>query len=214
MKAKLFKEIYELLTAYFGYQGWWPAETPFEVCVGAILTQNTNWTNVEKAIRALKEKGMLSPENIYQLQPTTLANLIKPCGFYNLKAKRLKNFINFLMENYEGNLEKMKIEDLDVLREKLLKVNGLGKETVDSILLYALEKPIFVIDAYTYRILNRHGIVPEEATYDEIQELFHSSLDRDVELYKEYHAQLVACGKSFCKKTKPLCAECPLKVLF
>lgn len=213
MKNKILLEIYEKLWSYFGPQGWWPAETPFEVCVGAILTQNTNWKNVEKAIRNLKEKGLLTPEALYNLSLEELAQLIKPCGFYNLKAKRIRNFLAFLMNTYQGNLKKMQEEPLEELRVKLLSIKGLGKETVDSILLYALEKPIFVVDAYTYRILNRHGIVAEVSSYDEIQEIFHNSLPKDIELFKEYHALIVECGKNFCKPNKTYCDKCPLNSL-
>lgn len=213
MKNKILLEIYEKLWSYFGPQGWWPAETPFEVCVGAILTQNTNWKNVEKAIKNLKEKGLLTPKALYNLSLEELAQLIKPCGFYNLKAKRLRNFLAFLINNYQGDLKKMQEEPLEELRVKMLSIKGLGKETVDSILLYALEKPIFVVDTYTYRILNRHGIVAEESTYDELQEIFHNSLPKDIKLFKEYHALLVECGKNFCKTNKPYCENCPLNSL-
>ncbi len=210
MKNRIFLEIFERLYQYFGPQGWWPAETPFEVCVGAILTQNASWKNVEKAINILKEKNLLTPKALYRLSEKELSELIKPSGFYNLKAKRLKNFVNFLIENYQGDLNRMKEEDPERLRERLLQVKGLGPETVDSILLYALDKPFFVVDAYTYRILSRHGLCPEEISYEELQKLFHENLERDLELFKEYHALLVACGKNFCKKREPLCKSCPL----
>ena len=210
MKNRIFLEIFERLYQYFGPQGWWPAETPFEVCVGAILTQNASWKNVEKAINILKEKNFLTPKALYRLSEKELSELIKPSGFYNLKAKRLKNFVNFLIENYQGDLNRMKEEDPERLRERLLQVKGLGPETVDSILLYALDKPFFVVDAYTYRILSRHGLCPEEISYEELQKLFHENLERDLELFKEYHALLVACGKNFCKKREPLCKSCPL----
>uniref|UniRef100_A0A832LUJ3 Endonuclease III domain-containing protein n=1 Tax=Caldimicrobium thiodismutans TaxID=1653476 RepID=A0A832LUJ3_9BACT len=213
MKAKVLREIYHRLYTHFGPQGWWPAETPFEVCIGAILTQNTNWQNVERAISKLKERDLLNPQKLYEISERELAELIRPSGYYNVKAKRLKNFISFLVEKYGGDLEVMKRTDLHTLREKLLKIKGLGPETVDSILLYALEKPVFVIDAYTYRILFRHSLIPEEVTYEELQELFHSALEEDVELFKEYHALLVACGKTYCKKSNPLCEPCPLAEL-
>ncbi len=213
-KPKIFEEIFEKLLTHFGPQGWWPGETPFEVCVGAILTQNTNWKNVERAIQNLKEKGLLSPWELSQIPLRALAELIKPCGFYNLKAKRLKNFLEVLIEHYQGDLQKMEAEEREILREKLLQIKGLGKETVDSILLYALNKPIFVVDAYTHRIFSRHKIIPEIATYDEIQELFHQNLKEDVALFKEYHALIVACGKNYCKKNTPQCSACPLNVFF
>ncbi len=213
MKNRIFLEIFDRLYKFFGPQGWWPAETPFEVCVGAILTQNASWKNVERAIKNLKEINLLTPEALYNLSEKELSELIKPSGFYNLKAKRLKNFIHFLFENYGGSLEKMKEEEPETLRKKLLEIKGLGPETVDSILLYALDKPFFVVDAYTYRILSRHGLCPEETSYEELQSLFHENLDKDTDLFKEYHALLVACGKNFCKKREPLCKDCPLSYL-
>lgn len=213
MKNKIFFEIFEKLYRFFGPQGWWPAESPFEVCVGAILTQNANWKNVEKAIENLKKQNLLTPEALYQLSEREIAEFIKPSGFYNLKAKRLKNFLKFLFENYQGDLKRMKEENPETLRRKLLEVKGLGPEAVDSILLYALDMPLFVVDAYTYRILFRHRLCPEETTYEELQNIFHENLERDIELYKEFHALLVACGKNFCKKKEPLCEPCPLSEL-
>ncbi len=210
---KILEEIYNRLFKRFGPQGWWPAETPFEVCVGAILTQNASWKNVEKAINNLKEKNLLDPFKLYELPLNILANIIRPCGFYNIKAKRLKEFIKFLVENYEGNLEKLFSKNLNEIRKELLNLRGLGKETVDSILLYAGNFPVFVVDAYTYRILNRHYLIPEESTYDEIQELFMKNLPTDPKLFNEYHALLVACGKNYCKKKTPICEKCPLKDL-
>ncbi|MFN3406526.1 MAG: endonuclease III domain-containing protein [Caldimicrobium sp.] len=212
MKNKLLEDVFKTLFGHFGAQNWWPAETPFEVCVGAILTQNTNWKNVEKAIDNLKKNNLLTPEALYSISQEYLAELIRPCGFYQLKAKRLKNFVEFLIKEYNGDIKKLKTEDLESLREKLLQIKGLGKETVDSILLYALDKPIFVVDAYTHRILNRHSLISEEISYDELQEFFLSNLPRDVNLYKEYHALFVVCGKNYCKKSQPLCELCPLKI--
>ncbi len=209
-KKAVLLEIYKVLYEYFGPQNWWPADTPFEVCVGAILTQGTTWKNVKKAIENLKKEHALSPEKIYKMETHHLAQIIKPSGFYNVKARRLKEFVNFLMKNYQGNLEKMFEEDTLSLRMKLLQIKGLGRETVDSILLYAGNKPIFVVDAYTYRILYRHSLIPEEITYDEFQDFFMQNLPQDLTLYKEYHALLVACAKNFCKKKKPVCEKCPL----
>jgi len=210
---KVLREIYERLYEFFGPQGWWPAETPLEVCVGAILTQNANWKNVEKAISNLKKENLLSVSALYEVPLSKLSELIKPSGYYNIKAKRLKNFINFLVEHYEGDLARLEAEDPKVLRTKLLEIKGLGPETVDSILLYALNKPVFVVDAYTYRILSRHGLCPEVVTYEELQSLFEENLEKEVELYKEFHALLVALGKNFCKKREPLCKSCPLSDL-
>jgi endonuclease-3 related protein len=166
---------------------------------------------VERAIQNLKAKGLLSPSALYQLDQKTLAELIKPCGYYNVKAKRLKNFISFLVEKYEGEVERLKGKDLRKVRDELLGVSGLGKETVDSILLYALDYPIFVVDTYTYRILHRHSLAPEETTYDELQEFFMNNLPSDLNLFKEFHALLVRCGKTYCKAKSPSCNGCPLE---
>ncbi|NPA15073.1 MAG: endonuclease III domain-containing protein [Deferribacteres bacterium] len=207
MKEKL-EEIYRRLFDYFGPQHWWPAESDFEVCVGAILTQNTSWSNVEKAVENLKRAGALSPDAIASMPQDELEKLIKPSGFYRQKAKRLKEFCRWLIDT--GGLDALREMPLDVARNRLLEVKGIGRETADSILLYALEKPIFVVDAYTYRILLRHNIIDEDTDYDTMQELFMSAFSPDVELFKEYHALLVMAGKNFCKK-KPLCDGCPLK---
>lgn len=192
-----------------GHQNWWPAETPFEVCVGAILTQNTNWSNVERAIKNLKQAGLLSPEGIAAAEDERLFELIKPAGFYKQKAKRLKAFSKWLLE--QGGLDALKDTPTETLREMLLSIKGVGHETADSILLYALDRPVFVVDAYTYRIFLRHNLIYEEITYNELQELFMRNLPEDVELFKEYHALLVEVGKRFCKKKKPLCGGCPLE---
>jgi len=213
-KKEVLMKIYQALYNHFGAQNWWPAETPFEVCVGAILTQGTTWKNVKKAIENLKKEKVLSPEIIYNMELPKLSQIIKPCGFYNVKAKRLKEFVVFLIKNYDGDLSKMFEEETFTLREKLLKIKGLGKETVDSILLYAGDKPVFVVDAYTYRIFNRHLFIPEEISYDELQNFFMENLPEDVALYKEYHALIVACGKNFCKKKNPECKKCPLNFLW
>ena len=194
----------------FGPRQWWPGETPFEVVIGAILTQNTNWSNVEKAIKNLKTAGKLSPEGIYGLSITELAELIKPSGFFNVKAKRVKAFINWLFSRYEGNLSKMFARDLQSLRSELLSVKGIGPETADSILLYAGNMPTFVVDAYTHRIFSRHELIPEESTYDDMKSFFEENLPKDVQLFNEYHALLVNIGKMFCKPKK-VCEPCPLK---
>jgi endonuclease-3 related protein len=201
--------IYKTLYKTFGPQHWWPGDTPFEIAVGAILTQNTNWGNVEKAIDNLKAARAFSARRIHGMPVAGLAALIRPAGYFNIKAKRLKAFISFLMESYRGSMEKMKNEDLHALRERLLSVNGIGPETADSILLYALEKPVFVIDAYTKRVLSRHGMLPYDRPYAESQELFHASLKKDVKLFNEYHALFVRVGKLYCRP-KPLCGKCPL----
>jgi endonuclease III related protein len=202
--------IYETLNAHFGDLHWWPGDSPFEVIVGAILTQNTAWRNVESAISKLKTKGILYPEGILKSDDQTLADLIRPSGYYNIKTQRLKSFIRFLYEVYNGNLDSMFAEDLWRLRGKLLAVKGIGEETADSILLYAGNKPIFVVDAYTRRILQRHDIIRRDTTYTEIQNLFMTNLPQSVLLYNQYHALLVNNGKFFCT-TSPRCDRCPLQ---
>lgn len=211
MKARL-NLIYQKLYSHFGPQHWWPANTRFEVMVGAILTQNTSWSNVEKAIDNLKEHHLLNPDRLYRLSHQRLASLIRPAGYYNIKAKRLKHLLIFLFNSYQGNLKKMSVENLQELRQKLLSVNGIGQETADSILLYCLNKPIFVIDAYTKRILTRHRLVKGDASYNAVQNLFMQHLKPEVKLFNEYHALLVRLGKEFCLKKKPKCEICPLKL--
>ncbi len=206
----LLMEIYERLYHAFGPRHWWPGETPFEVMVGAILTQNTSWTNVEKAIRRLKKEGRLTPAGIHQLKKPELASLIRSSGTYRIKADRLKVFTKFFLESYEGRLSRMKKEPLQALRGRLLEVKGIGPETADSILLYALGKPVFVVDAYTRRILSRHGIALEKASYGEVQRLFMDHLPADERLFNEYHALLVYLGKRVCQKA-PKCDICPIK---
>ncbi|TAN42959.1 MAG: endonuclease III domain-containing protein [Nitrospirae bacterium] len=202
-------KIYHKLYSFYGPQNWWPGDTPFEVAVGAILTQNTNWSNVEKAIKNLRSEKMLSARAMYALPVDRLAGLIRPAGYFNIKAKRLRSFLAFLMEDYGGSMKRMQRESPGTLREKLLSVNGIGPETADSILLYALDKPVFVIDAYTKRALSRHGVLEYDASYDEYQELFHRELDEDLKLYNEFHALFVMTGKDYCKP-KPRCENCPL----
>ena len=204
--------LYEKLYRSIGPLHWWPADSPFEVIIGAILTQNTAWTNVEKAITALKEKNLLHPRRLYAIREKTLAGAIRSSGFFNLKAKRIRSFLRFLFRQYRGDLARMFAEETATLREKLLRINGLGPETVDSILLYAGEKPVFVVDAYTKRILLRHGLVPETAGYAELQNLFMENLDHDVRLFNEYHALLVHVGKYFCRPREN-CGPCPLNGL-
>jgi endonuclease-3 related protein len=203
-------EIYRRLYRVFGPQHWWPGETPFEIAVGAILTQNTNWGNVEKAIENLKRDKALNVESINNMKTEKLASLIKPAGYFNVKAKRLKAFISFLRNEYHGSLKSMKKDEMQTLRVRLLQVHGVGPETADSILLYALEKPVFVIDAYTKRILSRHILMEYDKSYEEFQKIFHSSLKKDVKLFNEYHALFVRLGKTYCRK-KPICKGCPIE---
>ena len=203
-------KIYRELFKAFGPQGWWPGDGPFEVLVGAVLAQNTNWGNVERAIKNLKAAGKLSPEGLHKTKLPELAQLIRPAGYFNVKAKRLKNLIDWFFENYNGNLKEMFSKKLDPLREGLLSVKGIGRETADSILLYAGDMPSFAVDAYTYRVLSRHLLIPEDSTYEEIKSFFEDNLPKDVQLYNEYHALLVKVGKDYCKPRNPRCRECPL----
>ena len=202
-------EIFELLSNHFGPQNWWPAETALEMMVGAVLTQNTNWKNVEKAIENLKKKGLISLEALYSISNAELAQEIRQAGYYNIKARRLKNLIEFIFNHYHGDLDALLGDGTQTLRRGLLSVNGIGPETADSILLYAANRPVFVVDAYTHRILSRHGMSEEQATYQQLQELFMDNLPDDSSLFNEFHALIVEAGKDFCRK-KPLCEECPL----
>ncbi len=205
--GKLLKELYEKLWQVFGPQGWWPGETPFEVALGAILTQNTNWGNVARAIAALKDRDLLESQALHDLPEAELAGLIRPAGYYNLKARRVKNFLAVLCDRYQGSMEALAGEELEKVRPELLAVKGIGPETADSILLYALNKPTFVVDAYTFRILSRHHLVPESCDYAELRQLFMDRLAADVGLYQEYHALLVRLGKEFCRP-RPRCEAC------
>ncbi|MBW1996557.1 MAG: endonuclease III domain-containing protein [Deltaproteobacteria bacterium] len=203
--------MYNLMLAHFGPQHWWPGETEIEIIVGAILTQNTNWKNVEKAIKRLKEKNLLSIKALHSLGTQDLAEVIRPAGYYNVKAKRLKNLIRFIVGRYRGDLHALLNEDTEKLRQGLLSVGGVGEETADSILLYAAARPVFVIDAYTFRILSRHGMVAEQSSYSELQSFFMDHLPEDRELYGEFHALIVRTGKEFCLSRAPRCQVCPLK---
>ncbi len=211
IKSKL-KHLYKLLFERFGHRNWWPANSPFEVCVGAILTQNTSWKNVEKAINNLKEADYLDVFRLYEISMDDFAAIIRPAGYFNIKSRRLKNFINHLVERHEGSLDKMFEASVEDLRVELLSINGVGRETADSMILYAACKPIFVIDVYTKRVLERHGLIDSDADYDDMQEIFHSCLASDVDLYNDFHAQFVAVGSNYCGR-KPNCSGCPLEEL-
>jgi len=201
------KDIYNRLLAHFGPQHWWPGDSPFEIMVGAVLTQNTNWSNVEKAIANLKAAGLLAPAALAALPVAELAELIRPAGYHNLKAARLKNLLALIAAH---GIEALLAQPTHILRELLLSVKGIGPETADSILLYAANRPIFVVDAYTHRILFRHGLMSEDCDYFQMQELFMSHLEEDAALFNEYHALIVRVGKEFCRKSTPNCAACPL----
>jgi len=202
-------EMFHLLSNHYGPRNWWPADTELEVMIGAVLTQNTNWKNVEKAIENLKDKRLLSIEALHHVSVHELAQDIRPAGYYNIKARRLKNLIDFIFNRYGGNLRSLLEDETLSLRQGLLSINGIGPETADSILLYAASRPIFVIDAYTHRILNRHGMIAEQTTYQEMQEMFMDNLPEDPWLFNEFHALIVETGKDYCRK-KPSCDQCPL----
>ncbi|MBU2540489.1 MAG: hypothetical protein KJ593_01170 [Candidatus Omnitrophica bacterium] len=206
----ILENFYQLLYQRFGPQHWWPAKTPFEVIVGAILTQNTNWANVEKAILNLKRAKLIFPRKLRKVSIKRLARLIRPAGYFNIKARRVKNFINFLFSRYGGSLSRMFNVDPWSLRAELLTVPGIGPETADSILLYAGDKPVFVIDAYTRRFLSRHNIIEADATYSQAQDIFLDNLQIDVNLFKEFHALIVRLAKESCK-TNPQCQGCALE---
>ncbi|MGQ0794407.1 MAG: endonuclease III domain-containing protein [Deltaproteobacteria bacterium] len=195
----------------YGPQGWWPSDSPLECILGAILTQNTSWTNVERAIGNLKAGGMILIERLAAIDTPSLAEVIRPSGYFNQKAQKIKNFIRFLGDSYNGNLDEMLASDTEVLRRQLLDVKGIGAETADSILLYAAGKTVFVVDAYTHRILSRHGIIPQETNYEEMQDAFMRALPDEAGIFNEYHALLVRLGKERCRKKSPLCAGCPLE---
>jgi len=203
--------MYQAMLDALGPSRWWPGDTPFEIAVGAILTQNTNWGNVEKAIANLKARDLLSARAMLALDPAELAELIRPAGYYNLKTARLRNFLIFLKNEAELEVESLKVHAMDELRDKLLAVRGIGPETADSILLYALQMPSFVVDAYTHRLMCRHGLAFEGIDYHELRALFMDALPEDVALYNEYHALIVRTGKEWCRKQAGLCAACPLQ---
>ena len=202
-------EVYERLYKHFGHLGWWPAKSPFEVIVGAILTQQTSWKNVEKAISNLEKAGKLSIEGIATSPISELERLIYPTGFYKQKAVRLSIMAKHLYERYDADLTRFFSRDKDTIREELLSIHGIGKETADSILLYAGEKLSFVVDAYTMRLLERLPINVKKS-YDAVQEYFESHLPSDINIYKEFHALIVELGKNYCR-TNPRCQLCPLR---
>jgi endonuclease-3 related protein len=204
---------YKRLLAAFGPQQWWPGESPFEIIVGAVLVQNTAWRNVERAIANLRDAGVMAPIAMYALAPAELAELIRPAGYFQVKTRRLRNLLKFVVEEYDGSLEAMFSTSVDILRAQLLSIHGIGPETADAILLYAGGLPTFVVDTYTHRILARHGWVGYDADYQEIKDQFESALPADAPLYNEYHALLVRLGKDFCKRSLPKCETCPLAEL-
>ena len=205
-------DAYGLMLDALGPQHWWPSRSPFETIVGAILTQNTSWTNASRAVEALRQRRLLVPKRLRALPERELAAIIAPARFQNVKARRLRHFLDWFQSAHRSSLQRMFATNLDALRADLLGVNGIGPETADSILLYAGDKATFVVDAYTRRILFRHGLVPADAGYDAIKAFFERRLPEDTALYNEYHALIVAVGSRYCHP-KPRCDECPLRPL-
>jgi len=208
--SQLLKTVYQQLMDCYGPQHWWPADEPFEVMVGAVLTQSAAWTNVEKAIVNLKAAEALSPKALRHLTLTEIATLIHPSGYYNVKARKLKALAHWLGECCGDNLDTLFTSSADQLYQKLLSVWGIGQETADSIILYVASKPVFVIDAYTRRIIDRIGLAPAGNSYTSYQALFTDNLPTDVRLFNEYHALLVCLGKNVCRP-RPLCRQCCLR---
>ena len=210
-QVDIIRSMFETMRDALGPSNWWPGDTPFEISIGAILTQNTNWQNVEKAIDNLRENDILNARAMHEVSVTDLAELIRPAGYYNIKARRIFNFLNFLKDEADYDMDVLKSLSLEEVRPRILAVNGIGPETADSILLYALDIPTFVVDAYTARLMGRHGLSYEDINYHELQAIFMDALPQDVSLYNEYHALIVRVGKDWCKKKAGLCDTCPLK---
>ncbi|MCA9235784.1 MAG: endonuclease III domain-containing protein [Planctomycetales bacterium] len=205
-------QVYEILLDKLGPQGWWPGDTPLEVMIGAVLVQNTAWANVERALDNLRNADALDPHRLLALSPAELEPLIRPAGYFRVKSRRLQNLMRWLVDRAEGDAERLRESNAQALREELLAINGVGPETADSILLYALEKPVLVVDAYTLRIWARHGWIDYDVDYHQLQEHLASELPQEVGVFNELHALLVAVGKKWCKP-KPHCAGCPLEQL-
>jgi endonuclease-3 related protein len=213
LKTNSYSEAYRLLYEHFGAQNWWPGDTPFEIMVGAILTQNTNWSNVKKAIDNIKTKNLLDYHSLSRLTVDEIAQMIRSAGYYNLKAQRLRNLFDMVSNLYDGELDLFLGDELATARENLLAVKGVGPETADSILLYACGHPVFVVDMYTHRVFSRHNMVEEETDYQTMQQILTAHLPEDLQLFNEFHALIVRVAVTFCKKTKPLCEKCPLQGL-
>lgn len=203
---------YDRLRGHFGPQHWWPARTRFEVIVGALLAQNTNWANVEKALANLRRREQLVATRLSRLSAVRLARLLRPSGYYRQKTRTVRRFLRHLKLHYGGSLARLFRRPTRSLRAELLSLPGIGEETADSILLYAGGRPVFVIDAYTRRVLGRHGLAPPQASYRDLQDFFHRHLPRNSVLFNEYHALLVAVGKNYCHREGPDCAACPLGI--
>jgi endonuclease-3 related protein len=209
VKSKTVKNIYQTLLKHYGPQHWWPGDTPFEVMVGAILTQRTSWRNVEQAIKNLKKAGLMTADSIAGSSVDKIRSLVRPSGFYNVKAERLFSLARYLNENYDSPEDIFK-NDIQDVREELLGLRGIGKETADSMILYAGNNPIFVVDAYTKRMCERLDIPVKSLDYDDLQSYFQEAMPKDANIYKEFHALIVIHGKEMCK-TRPVCKGCPLQ---
>ncbi len=206
-----FHAVYKKLYTTFGPQSWWPGETPLEVIIGAVLVQNTSWRNVSGVIEALKKEHLLSIEKLESLPTEELEARLRPVGYFRIKAKRLRHVLEYLRESCNGDLETLFRRPVEALRNELLAVHGIGPETADSILLYAGNLPVFVVDAYTCRIALRHGWIAPNDDYHAVQKRFLATLPEDRQLYNEFHALMVRLGKDYCKRSKPRCDACPLK---
>jgi len=206
---KALREFYTRMEARYGPTGWWPGDTPFEIAVGAVLTQNTAWSNVEKAIDNLKRENLLSARAIVECPLDRLETALTPSGYFRVKARRLRSFCEYLLTRYGGSMRRMQRRPLKSLRPELLDVHGIGPETADDILLYACGKRVFVVDAYTRRIFSRHGIIKPDIPYEGFRRFFEKNLEPDLHLYSEYHALIVYVGKDYCRRA-PRCAACPL----
>lgn len=208
-RGDVIRGLYQSFAESLGPSRWWPGDTPFEVAVGAILTQNTNWKNVERAIANLKDAGAMTEVGLRALPPAALEDLIRPAGYFRIKTKRLTDFLDFLEQESGLNIEALGGQSLHDLRPKLLSVRGIGPETADSILCYALGKQSFVVDAYTFRMFSRHGLIPEQTDYHEVQEIIQDALPPTVQDYNEFHALIVRASKEWCSKSRPKCTACP-----
>jgi len=206
---KILREFYTRMEAHYGPTGWWPGDTPFEIAVGAVLTQNTAWSNVEKAIDNLKREKLLSAHAIVECPLDRLEAALTPSGYFRVKARRLRSFCEYLLARYGGSMRRMQRQPLEKLRPELLDVHGIGPETADDILLYACGIRVFVVDAYTRRIFSRHGIVNPNIPYEDLRRFFEKNVQPDLHLYSEYHALIVYVGKDYCRRV-PRCAACPL----
>lgn len=208
--AHALRRYYRRLYRRFGPQRWWPGRTRFEVILGALLTQNTAWSNVEKALGNLRREGGLSPEKLARVPAPKLARFLRPSGYFRQKTRAVRGFLHHLNNHYSGALSRLLGRPTSELRDELLSLRGIGPETADSILLYAAGRPVFVIDAYTRRVLARHGLAPASASYQGLQDFFHRHLPADTKLFNDYHALLVAVGKNYCHRREPDCTHCPL----